>query len=88
MKSKSKIGDKLAILTLSILFIGGGIVMIAKNLIGVGINSRTLHVSAINGYVLVFIGVIFLLVAYYSLSPFGKIRGFIEKAFRRTKKRP
>lgn len=60
------------------LFIIGGIFMIVKNLVAFGVNSRTLSPSGFGGHLLILIGCIFLVVAYYSLSPFSKVRRFFE----------
>lgn len=76
MKKKSSVPT--FTLILSLLFIAMGVTMIAKNLVAVGINSRTLQPSGFGGALLILIGIIFLIVSYFSLSPFSKIRQFFE----------
>ena len=75
---KSSKTDLFVFLTLALQFIIGGIIMLSKDLVAVGVNSRTLSVSGFGGHLLILIGCIFLIVAYYTLSPFSKIRRFIE----------
>jgi hypothetical protein len=76
-KKKSSYGYVIP-LFYGLLFIVGGIFMIAKNRVAFGINSRTLSLSGFGGHLLILIGCIFLVVAYYSLSPFSKTRKFFE----------
>jgi len=52
--------------------------MMVYKLVAVGVNSRTLSPSGVGGELLILVGLIFLVVAYYSLSPFSKIRQFLE----------
>jgi hypothetical protein len=66
------------VLILALLFIVGGVAMLVKDQVAVGINSRTTQFSAVGGFLLIFIGIIFLIVSYYSLSPNSKIREFFE----------
>ncbi len=54
----------------SLLLLMGG-VMLVKNLSVYGINRRTLMVSGYGGHLLILIGIISLIVTYYSLSPTG-----------------
>ena len=77
MRVKTKLTDVLATLILAVLFIVGGIIMLVKDLVAVGIN-RALQFSAVGGYLLILVGLVFLLVTYFSLSPFSKIRQFFE----------
>lgn len=67
-------------------FISWGLVMIVKDLAAIGINSRSKSLSGFDGYLLIFIGCIFLIVGYYGLSPYSKVRQFIEGGYRRKKK--
>jgi hypothetical protein len=48
--------------------------MLVNNLSVYGINRRTLMVSGYGGHLIILIGIISLIVTYYSLSPFSKIR--------------
>ncbi len=70
----SKIGGFL----LAIYFIAGGLIMLRDDLVAFSVNSRTLSPSGFGGHLLILVGLIFLVVAYFSLSPFGKIRRFFE----------
>jgi hypothetical protein len=77
-------GDKhgtwkyLPTLTLSILFIGFGLYLTINNLIIVGTYSRTMQPTAKGGGIYIFVGLIFLVVTYFSISPFSRLRQFIE----------
>ena len=68
----------LPFLLLAVLFILGGVTMEVKNQVAVGFSSRTKQFTAVGGYLLIFIGSVFLIVSYYSLSPNSKIREFFE----------
>ena len=78
MKVKTKFMDVFPTLFLALVFIVTGVVMIVNDLVAVGINSRTLQRSGLGGWLLIFIGFIFLVVTYYSFSPFSKIRNLFE----------
>ncbi|SMD45744.1 hypothetical protein SAMN00777080_4409 [Aquiflexum balticum DSM 16537] len=73
-------------LVLSVLFILLGGVMIVKDLAAYGVNSRTLKLSGLGGHLLILIGIIFLVVTYYSLSPFSWIRNIDFNFFNRKRK--
>jgi hypothetical protein len=62
----------------AIVFIVAGITMISKNLVAAGVNSRTQSLSGFGGHLLILIGFIFLVVGYYGLSPYSKVRQFFE----------
>jgi hypothetical protein len=83
MKFKTKIEDVLPTLLLGVFSLIWGIVMIAKDLVAIGIN-RTLQKTGFGGCLPILIGIVFLIVTYYSLSPYSRIREFFEK--RRKKK--
>lgn len=87
MKGKDDTIGTISLFLLAIIFILWGIKMIATNLVAVGINSRTLFLSGFGGEYLILIGSIFLVVAYYSLSPLGRIRQFFEGSYKHRKKR-
>ncbi len=72
-------------LIVSILFILMGGAMIAKGLVAHGVNSRTLMKTGFDGFYLMFFGIIFLLIIYFSLSPFSRIRNFNFNFFQREK---
>ena len=72
-------------LAVSVLFILMGGAMVVKGLVAYGVNSRTLKMSGLGGHL--FIGVIFLIVTYYSLSPFSRIRNINFNFFKRKRKR-
>lgn len=63
---------------LAVVLIICGIKMIVYKLGAVGVNSRTLAPSGFGGELLILLGLILLVVAYYSLSPFSKIRQFLK----------
>jgi hypothetical protein len=62
--------------------------MIVKNLSVYGINRKTLMVSGYGGHLIILIGIISLIVTYYSFSPFSKVRNidfnFFDKKRRRS----
>ena len=68
---------------MAIYFIAGGVIMLRDDLVAFGVNSRTLSSSGFGGHLLILAGLIFLVVAYFSLSPFGKIRRFFERGLRK-----
>ncbi|SFF99480.1 hypothetical protein [Pontibacter chinhatensis] len=74
---KDKVGS-ISLFMLAVVLIIWGIMMIVYNLVAVGVNSRTLSPSGFGGELLILLGLILLVVAYYSLSPFSKIRQFLE----------
>ncbi len=57
-------------------------------MVAVGINSRTLQRSGLGGGLLIFVGLIFLIVTYYSFSPFGKIRNLFQHRHKMKKQKP
>lgn len=59
--------------------------MIVNNLSVYGLNLRTHVVSGFGGHLLILIGVISLIVTYYSFSPFSKIRN-LDKMFTKRRK--
>ena len=85
MKHKTKVSGVLATLILGFGFLICGVVMIAKDLVAVGINIRTMQESGFGGYLLLLIGIVFLIVTYFSLSPFGRIRKFFEDDSKKRK---
>jgi len=78
MANTNKNYDFLSMLLVSLLLISTGVVMIIRNLAAVGMNSRSLQPSGFGGHYLILIGIIFMVVAYYSLSPFSKLRSFFS----------
>ncbi|PTX22307.1 hypothetical protein C8N40_101129 [Pontibacter mucosus] len=87
MKGKADNVSTISFFLIAIVLIIWGIKMIVKNLVAVGINSRTLSLSGFGGEYLILMGLIFLVVAYYSLSPLGKIRQFLEGDFKNRKEK-
>lgn len=81
MKAKNSYG----IFFFAVFFIGCGIAMIVKDLAAIGINSRTQSLSGFGGQLLILIGFIFLVVGYYGLSPYSKVRQFFEGGYIRKK---
>lgn len=74
-------------LAVSVLFILMGGAMIVKGLVAYGVNSRTLKMSGLGGHLFILVGVIFLIVTYYSLSPFSRIRNINFNFFKRKRKK-
>lgn len=74
----------LLIVSIMLLLLGG--LMIVKNISVYGTNRRTLMVSGYGGHLLILIGIISLIVTYYSLSPFSKVRNLDFNFFRKKKK--
>ena len=68
----------IACLLLGVIFFIWGILMLVKDLYGVNFRSRYMQYDAIGGELVILFGLVFVLVAYFSLSPFSKIRSFIE----------
>lgn len=85
MKHKTKFMDVFPIFLLAMVFILAGVFMITNKMVAIGINSRTLQRSGLGGGLLIFIGFIFLVVAYYSFSPFSKVRNMFEKGKNKKK---
>lgn len=73
------------LLTVSILLLLTGGVMLVNNLSVYGINRRTLMVSGYGGHLIILIGIISLIVTYYSLSPFSKIRNVDFNFFKKKR---
>ena len=78
MKPRHKISDVLFQFVIAILFLGAGAFMLIRKLIVVGLRGRDNQPTGFGGEYLIFAGVIFLVVAYFSLSPFSPIREFLE----------
>ncbi|RIJ42476.1 hypothetical protein D1627_00990 [Pontibacter oryzae] len=87
MKGKKDRIGTISSFIMAIVFIIWGIKMIVYKLVAIGVNSRTLSPSGFGGELLILIGLIFLVVAYYSLSPFSKIRQFFEGDFKNRNKK-
>lgn len=74
-------------LLLSMLLIIPGVIMIIKKMVGVGFRAMYAKNSGAGGELFIFVGIIFLVVTYFSISPFSKLRQFFEGSTRRKKKR-
>ena len=61
--------------------------MIANGLVAMGVNSRTKMISGFGGHLSILIGIIGLVVTYYSISPFSKLRN-LGKMFTKRRKHP
>jgi len=68
----------IALLSGSLMLIIWGIIMLFNDLVGVGKHYLTQQLTAGGGWLLILLGVIMLFPTYYSLSPYSKIRRFIE----------
>ena len=85
MKSKGNLESILVSLGFSLFFLVVGIKMIVEDKVAVGYN-RALQPSGFGGHLLILAGIISLVVTYFSLSPFGKVRQFFEGRVRVKKK--
>ena len=85
MKKKSDFWVYFSGLLLGLVFVIWGLIMIIKNLYGSGISRRFMSYTATGGELFVFIGIIFLIFSYFSISPFSKFRKFIEGPLRKKK---
>lgn len=56
-----------------------GVWMIAEDKVGAGLNWLTMQPTGTGGELLIFVGIMLFVVAYLSLSPFGRIRSFFER---------
>jgi choline-glycine betaine transporter len=63
-----------------------GIWMLVNNKVAVGIHSRTFSASGYGGHFLILASLIFFVVAYFTLSPFSKIRRFFEEGKKQKSK--
>jgi hypothetical protein len=84
---RDKSFNYLVTLLLGVIFLGWGIVMITNNLYAIGIRLQYSSYSAIDGYLLIFVSMIFFIVTYFSLSPFNKIRIFFEGGSTKKKRK-
>lgn len=78
MKPRIKISTVLFQFAIAIVFIGSGIFMLIRNLVIGGVYARTNQITGFGGWFLILFGLVFLVVAYFSLSPFSPIREFFE----------
>ena len=65
-------------LSISLFFLFFGGYLLFNDLLAVGRNSRTLGFSVFGGHLMILVGLIFLVITYFCLSPFNKIREFFE----------
>ncbi|WP_187263156.1 hypothetical protein [Pontibacter beigongshangensis] len=72
---------------LALEFLGAGIYMLINNLVAYGVRSRTLSLYGFGGSLLILVSIVFFYVAYHSLSPFGKIRTFLEDSNKMPRRR-
>jgi hypothetical protein len=73
-------------LLLSMLLIIAGVIMIIKKVVGVGFRAMYAKASGAGGELFIFVGIILLVVTYFSISPFSKFRQLFEGSTRRKKK--
>ena len=86
-QKEGRIWTTLAMLLLSLSFIGVGLYLLINNLIIVGTDARYPQPTANGGGLFLVVGLIFLIVTYFNLSPFSRVRKLIEgnTRFRRRK---
>lgn len=63
-----------------------GIIMLVFDINKVGKHYLTLQQTSVGGYFVIFISLINILIGYYSLSPFNKLREFVEGTGKKNKK--
>lgn len=93
MKEKNSIKEKakpytvlfIPSLLISVMLIFFGIYLIVNNLVMTGRNWRTLQPTAKGGELYILFGVVFLVVAYFNLSPFNRLRQYVEGKSKRDK---
>ncbi|KYG80740.1 hypothetical protein AWN68_16665 [Roseivirga echinicomitans] len=61
--------------------------MIINNKVGIGTHRLTQQQTGSGGELLILIGILFLVVTYFTLPPFSLIRKFIDKLFSRKKRK-
>ncbi|MEQ8682220.1 MAG: hypothetical protein RID25_20820 [Cyclobacteriaceae bacterium] len=71
---------------LSILLLLCGIYMLAAGKVIAGVDGLTQQFSATGGELIILMAIIFLVVSYNALSPFGPIRTFITSILNRKKR--
>ena len=74
----------ISLFSFSIVWIIEGIIFIIEDKAIIGLH-RNLSLNVVGGWLIVLSGIIFLYVSYHSLSPFGKIRSFLEGPGRKRK---
>lgn len=84
MTSKERIWAPLMFLIFAILQIGSGIWLLTQNNNTVGINRLTRTFTAFGGEFYILGGLFFLVLAYFTLSPFSKLRTMRGKKPQKT----
>ncbi len=69
----------------SVACIVSGILMIVNDRASIGRDGLTQQLTAGGGPLLIFMGIIFLVVTYFSLSPFNRVRQFFNGSARAKK---
>lgn len=67
------------ILLSGLVLIGWGIYRVIYNVVGAGFNGQTQELSAAGGEYLILMGAVCIIVWYFSLSPFSKIKQLFKK---------
>ena len=70
----------------AISFTSYGLWMIINDKVGIGIHRLTQQPTGSGGELFLVIGIIFLVVTYFTLPPFSLIRKFIDRLFSRKKR--
>ena len=86
MKVKEDIWTSIAVFLGAIISISFGIWMIYNDKVGIGTHGLSQQQTGSGGELLILIGILFLVVTYFTLSPFSLIRKFIDKLFSRKKR--
>ena len=79
--------DALFYFVIGIIQIALGVLMILENVSIVGRDYLTQEGTVTSGYFLISVGLLIIWVGYYSLSPFSKIRKFIEGNIFKSRKK-
>ncbi|MDH5608159.1 MAG: hypothetical protein OEY56_01660 [Cyclobacteriaceae bacterium] len=82
---KKKESGEIIYLLVGIMLITLGVFMISKGLVVGGFDYLAQQPTAYGGSLLIVVGIVFLVVYYYTLSPFGKVRRFFENSKNKKK---
>tara|TARA_R100000005_G_scaffold94915_1_gene74477 strand:- start:604 stop:876 length:273 start_codon:yes stop_codon:yes gene_type:complete len=87
MKVKGDIWTSIAVFLGAIICFSFGLWMIINDKVGIGTHRLTQQPTGSGGELLILIGILFLVVTYFTLHPFSLIRKFIDNLFSRKKRK-
>ncbi|WKV11493.1 hypothetical protein [Marivirga harenae] len=82
--SRNKFSGAIYFIIGSLLLVAG-IIMLVFDITKVGNHYLTQQQSAVGGFFVIFVSLIILIIGYFCLSPFSKIREFIEGTGKRKR---